>query len=155
MHTLRGTRAHTCAHALIQSADIHTCAHTSIHTQKAHLYIHTLLPTYACALRCRHTHMCAHIYTHARTEACIHVLTHSYTHSGQGPWYLALHTLALRCGENASTVRHGNQQANNLPACIRESEGLEMGPSVELPAATLAVNHGLLVTRGGSFHKAS
>ena len=122
-----GADTHTCAHT---SIDTHRCAYMSTHTQKVHLYTYTLKPTYAHALRHRHsTYVHISIHPHTHTEACIHVLTHSYTHSythsGQGPWYLALHAPALRCEENASIVRHGKWRANLLPAS--ESGGLETG----------------------------
>lgn len=67
----------------------------------------------------------------------MHALTH--THSARNPWYLILHAQALRSWEDASTVRHGELQANLLPAS-GVSKGLEMGHHMDPPAATLAVH---------------
>ena len=139
MHMRSGADIHTSTHTHTESTPLHVHTHTYIctctqvqtythvhthlhtHTQKVHLYTYTLKPTYAHALRHRHsTYVHISIHPHTHTEACIHVLTHSYTHSythsGQGPWYLALHAPALRCEENASIVRHGKWRANLLPA---------------------------------------
>ena len=113
MHTLTGTHAHTCVHVL-RYRHTHICTHIYTHTESIPLHTHTHAYICTCTHAQTYTHMHTHLHTH--TEACIHVLTHSYTHSGQGPWCLALHALALRCGENASTVRHGKWQANTLPA---------------------------------------
>lgn len=112
-HTHRHTRSHMCACTQVQT---YTHMHTHLHTHRKHTFTYTHSCLHMYMHSCTDIHTYAHTPTHTHTEACIHVLTHSYTHSGQGPWCLALHALALRCGENASTVRHGKWQANTLPA---------------------------------------
>lgn len=95
-HTHRHTRSHMCACTQVQT---YTHMHTHLYTHRKHTFTYTHSYLHMHMHSCTDIHTYAHTPTHTHTEACIHVLTHSYTHSGQSPWYLALHALVLRCGE--------------------------------------------------------